>query len=56
MMEEEAIKWTVRVLAAGSISAGLVASFAKSDRDKRGSSIIAFVCAGLALIVSQGGL
>ncbi len=52
-MEEAVIRWSIIVLAAISISAGLVTSFAEKEPAKVVCAALTYTCAGTALILTQ---
>ena len=52
-MEPEVTRWAIRILGAASIVLGLATRFAKGEGWKDTCAVIAFTCAGTALIVSQ---
>ena len=52
-MEETVMRWAIMVLGAFSISAGLVTSLAESEPIKGLSAVVAYTCAGTALILTQ---
>ena len=53
MLEQTVMRWSIIVLGSTSISAGLVVPLAKTEKAKAVISVVAFTCAGTALILTQ---
>ena len=53
MLDEVVAKWIIIVLSAFIISTGLASQFVESEGQRRVLAVVAYTCAGTALILTQ---